>query len=168
MLSLLEPLHSVFQSASQWKSISGNLLESHSSQIHHHSNKTQLSSLLPIVTRLHALLSFCLYWFDTKIRQFLSAWSLEPMLLLTQWELPLFTDGINKTLALAQPLCTRDMPSLSSMVALQDLWSDTQQKALAIEVLTQLLFGKKKLLPNRLALTTSVYFILSVWDLTLT
>ena len=130
-LLLLEPLHSVFESATQWKC----LLESyepHSSQTHF--SRETFTSVVPSITRLHTLLSFCLYWFDTKLRQFLSAWTLEPLLLLIQWEFPFLLDSMNKVLALVHPLCTSEMHSIGSTVALQDLWNDTQQKALALEV----------------------------------
>lgn len=100
MIKLLDPLDSIFELTSYWKRVS--------SQPELHPNRsprpTTLSLLLSLC-RLHALLSFSLNWFDTKVHQFLASWSLEQFLLLTQWDLPVFLETLKKTFGLLQLLC---------------------------------------------------------------
>ena len=78
-----------------------------SNQLELHSNRTPRAltlSLLPSLCRFHALLSFSYNWYDTKMHHFLSSWSLEQFLLLTQWDLPIFLESVKKTFFLVQSL----------------------------------------------------------------
>ena len=100
LISLFDPLDSIFEMAGYWKRLSN--------QSELHSNRTPKAitlSLLPSLCRLHALLSFSLNWFDTKVHQFLASWSLEPFLLLLQWDLPIFLESVKKAVFLVQTLC---------------------------------------------------------------
>lgn len=100
LISLFDPLDSIFEMAGYWKR-SSNQPELHSNRV----PKTLTLSLLPSLCRLHALLSFSLNWFDTKMHQFLASWSLEQFLLLMQWDLPIFLESVKKALLLVQTLC---------------------------------------------------------------
>jgi len=100
LISLFDPLDSIFEMAGYWKR-SSNQPELHSNRV----PKTLTLSLLPSLCRLHALLSFSLSWFDTKMHQFLASWSLEQFLLLMQWDLPMFLESVKKALLLVQTLC---------------------------------------------------------------
>lgn len=100
LISLFDPLDSIFEMAGYWKR-SSNQTELHSSR----APRAITLSLLPSLCRLRALLSFSLNWFDTKIHHFLASWSLEQFLLLMQWDLPIFLDSFKKTFFLVQTLC---------------------------------------------------------------
>lgn len=98
VIKLLDPLDSIFEMTTYWKRSSG--------QTEPHTNRrSTLLSLSLSLCRLHALLSFSLNWFDTKVHQFLGSWSLEQFLLLTQWDLPIVLESVKKTLSLIQVLC---------------------------------------------------------------
>lgn len=100
LISLFDPLDSIFEMAGYWKRFS-NQSELHSSRV----PRALTLSLLPSLCRLHALLSFSLNWFDTKMHHFLASWSLEQFLLLMQWDLPIFLAAVKKTYILVQALC---------------------------------------------------------------
>ena len=100
LISLFDPLGSIFEMAGYWKR-SSNQSDLHSNR----ASKALTLSLLPSLCRLRALLSFSLNWFDTKMHQFLASWSLEPFLLLMQWDLPIFLESVKKALFLVQTLC---------------------------------------------------------------
>jgi len=103
LISLFDPLDSIFEMAGYWRRLSN--------QSELHSNRTPKAltlSLLPSLCRLHALLSFSLNWFDTKMHQFLASWSLEQFLLLMQWDLPIFLESVKKAVFLVQACVVQD------------------------------------------------------------
>lgn len=100
MITLLNPLNSILEITTYWKRPS--------SQSEPHSSKSFRSTRLALslcLCRLHALLSFTLNWFDIKLHHFLSSWSLEQFLLLTQWDLLTVLESVKKTFNLVQLLC---------------------------------------------------------------
>ena len=100
MIRLLDPLDSIFEMTTYWK-------RSSSQPDPHFSRGPRLVtlSLSPSLCRLHALLSFSVNWFDTKMHQFLASWSLDQFLLLMQWDLPIVLESVKKTFSLVQLLC---------------------------------------------------------------
>lgn len=100
LISVFDPLDSIFEMAGYWKRPS-NQPELHSNR----APRAPTLSLLPSLCRLHALLSFSVNWFDTKMHHFLASWSLEQFLLLMQWDLPIFLESVKKTFFLVQSLC---------------------------------------------------------------
>ena len=100
VIKLLDPLDSIFEMTTYWKRSSR-----HPEPLTSRSPRSAMLSLSLSLCRLHALLSFCLNWFDTKVHQFLASWSLEQFLLLTQWDLPIVLESVKKTLSLIQLLC---------------------------------------------------------------
>ena len=100
LISLFDPLDSILEMAGYWKR-SSNQIELHSNR----APRALTLSILPSLCRLHALLSFSLNWFDTKMHHFLASWSLEPFLLLMQWDLPIFLESVKKTFFLVHTLC---------------------------------------------------------------
>ena len=100
IIKLLDPLDSIFEMTTYWKR-SSSQADFHSSR----GPRSTITSLLPSLCRLHALLSFSLNWLDTKIHQFLASWSLEQFLLLTQWDLPIALEAVKKSFSFIQLLC---------------------------------------------------------------
>lgn len=108
IVSLLDPLESIFEMAGYWKRSS-----SHFEPYANRSARALTLSVFPSLCRFHSLLSFGFNWFDTKIHHFLSLWSLEQFLLLTQWDLPLFLQSVKKTFFLVQSLSAVHSDSIS-------------------------------------------------------
>jgi len=134
LISLFDPLDSIFEMAGYWKRSS--------KQSELHSNRTPKAlrlSLLPSLCRLHALLSFSLNWFDTKMHQFLASWSLEQFLLLMQWDLSIFLESVKKALFLAQTLCVVQDDS-SSWNSLSVHYGRLQEQKNSFEVGSQRMF----------------------------
>lgn len=134
LISLFDPLGSIFEMAGYWKR-SSNQSELHSNR----APKALTLSLLPSLCRLHALLSFSLNWFDTKMHQFLASWSLEPFLLLMQWDLSIFLESVKKALFLVQTLCVVQDDS-SSWNSLSVYYDRLQEQRNSFEVGSQRMF----------------------------
>lgn len=134
LISLFDPLDSIFEMAGYWKR-SSNQSEPHSNR----TPKALTLSLLPSLCRLHALLSFSSNWFDTKMHQFLASWSLEQFLLLMQWDLPIFLESVKKTLFLVQTLCVVQDDS-SSWNSLSVHYGRLQEQRNSLEVGSQRMF----------------------------
>lgn len=134
LISLFDPLDSIFEMAGYWKR-SSNQSEPHSNR----TPKALTLSLLPSLCRLHALLSFSSNWFDTKMHQFLASWSLEQFLLLMQWDLPIFLESVKKTLFLVQTLCVVQDDS-SSWNSLSAHYGRLQEQRNSLEVGSQRMF----------------------------
>ena len=99
--ALLQPLNSIFEVTRYWKQHT-----TWQEPVSSRTPKLPGVSLLPSVFQLQSLLTFCLSWLNTRINYFLSSWSLEPFLLLTQWDLPSLLTSAKKTVKLLQPLCS--------------------------------------------------------------
>ena len=134
LISLFDPLDSIFEMAGYWKR-SSNQSELHSNR----TPKALTLSLLPSLCRLRALLSFSLNWFDTKMRQFLASWSLEQFLLLMQWDLPIYLESVKKALLLVQTLCVVQDDS-NSWNSLSVHYGHLQEQRNSFEVGSQRIF----------------------------
>lgn len=100
MIALFDPLSSIFEMTSYWKQPLSQS-EPRGCKI----IRSMALSLSQSFCRLHALLSFSLNWFDTKVLHFLASWSLQQYLLITQWDLLIFLESVKKTFNLVQLLC---------------------------------------------------------------
>ena len=101
LIKLFDPLNNVFEMVGYWKHPPNQLEPLFSG-----TPKGLTISLHPSLCRLAALLSFGINWVNTKLHLFLASWSLEPFLLLTQWDLPILLQSVSTSLSLLHPLCS--------------------------------------------------------------
>jgi hypothetical protein len=93
-------MRSILEAAQKW---------THHAGANEHSTiylfKDLSSSMLPILSRMQAVLSFVLYWLDTKLYHFLSGWSLAPFFMLVHWDLPILVEVLHMAVDSIKPLC---------------------------------------------------------------
>ena len=100
MVQILQDMRSFFGAARKWTHHAGS--SEHSSI---YLFKDLSSSVLPILNRMTALLSFAFSWLDTKLYLFLSGWNLTPLLTIVHWDLPILIDVMEMTVDRVKPLC---------------------------------------------------------------
>lgn len=86
------------------------------------------------------------------MHQFLASWSLEPFLLLMQWDLSIFLESVKKALFLVQTLCVVQDDS-SSWNSLSVYYDRLQEQRNSFEV------GSQKMFPDSFYLRFTHYLL---------
>lgn len=101
IINLLNPMMSIFEVAQKWTTHYTGSNDNCTMYLF----KDLSSSVLPILSRMQAILSFALCWLETKLYHFLSGWTLSPFFMLVHWDLPILVGVLSMTVDSIKPLC---------------------------------------------------------------
>lgn len=88
-----------------------------------------------VFDRFGVFLSYCVYWFTTKVKHFMAGWSLPPFLLVSQYELSILMKSINTTLQLMEHMHCQLENVCSHGVLVKYHWDQMERKAGHLQVI---------------------------------
>ena len=79
-------------------------------------------------------LNFCIFWFTTKLKQFLASWSLQQYFVVSQYDMSLLMKAVNATLQLMEQMHCQLGNVSDHAIALKCHWNEMERKAGFLQV----------------------------------
>jgi hypothetical protein len=99
-----------------------------------HSSASPTVRIEDVFDRFGLFLNYCIFWFTTKVKQFLASWTLQQFLLVSQYEMKIVLKSVNTTLQLMEQMHCQLGNVSDHAMALKYHWDEMERKAGYLQV----------------------------------
>ena len=127
MVQACQVFQHFFSMASYWEEFTGRNTNLHTSV-------SLPVRIKDVFDRFGLFLNFCIFWFTTKVKQFLASWTLQQFFVVSRYEMNILMKSVNTTLQLMEQMHGQLGNVSDHAMALKYHWDEMERKAGYLQV----------------------------------